>query len=39
MMVNIQSAIVSQSCVRPTSKRWFSKLVQVTIKRDQFDPT
>ena len=40
MIVNIQSAMVSQRfCVRPTSKRWFSKTVQATMKYDPFDAT
>jgi hypothetical protein len=36
-VVNIQSAMVSQFCVRPASKRWFSKIIQVTMKHDPFD--
>ena len=31
------SAMVSQFCVRPTSKRLFLKIVQVTMKRYLFD--
>ena len=37
MVVSIQSAMVSQFCVRPTSKRWFLRIVQVTVKHDPFD--
>ena len=37
MVVSILSAVVSRCCVRPTSKRWFLKIVQVTMKRDLFD--
>ena len=29
--------MVSRVCVRPTSKRWFLKIVQVTMKHDPFD--
>ena len=36
--MSVQSAIVSPwFCVRPTSKKWFSKIVQVTMKNDPFD--
>jgi hypothetical protein len=38
-VVSVQSAIVSQFNVRPTSKRWFLKIVQVTMKHDPFDAT
>ena len=31
---NIRSAVVSWFCVRPTSKRWVLKIVQVTMKHD-----
>ena len=37
MVVSVWSAMVSWVCVRPTSKRWFLKLVQVTIRHDPFD--
>jgi hypothetical protein len=37
MVVIIQSVVVSQwFCVRPTSKRWFLKIIQVTMKHDPF---
>jgi hypothetical protein len=37
-VVSVQSAMVSQwFCVWPTSKRWFLKTVQVTMKHDPFD--
>jgi hypothetical protein len=29
--------MVSRFCVRSTSKRWFLKIVQVTMKHDPFD--
>ena len=29
--------MVSRLCVKPTSKRWFMKIVQVTMKHDPFD--
>jgi hypothetical protein len=32
-----RSAMVSQFCVRPTSKRGFWKVIQVTMKYDLFD--
>ena len=34
--VRVKSATLSQFCVRPTSKRWFLKIVQVTMKHDSF---
>jgi hypothetical protein len=37
MVVSIQSTMVSRFCVRPTSKRWFLEIVQVTTKLDPFD--
>jgi hypothetical protein len=37
MVVNIPCAMVSQFYVRPTSKRWFLKIVQVTMKQGPFD--
>ena len=37
MVVRFWIAIVSQFCVRPTSKRWFLKIIQVTMKHDSFD--
>ena len=36
-VVSIRSATVSHFCGRPTSKRWFLKIVQVTMKHDPFD--
>ena len=36
MVVSIRSAMVSQFCVRPASKRWVLKVVQVTMKHDPF---
>ena len=35
-VVSMRSAIVSWFCVRPTSKRWFLKIIQVTVKHDPF---
>jgi hypothetical protein len=35
MLVSIQSAMVSQFCVRPTSKRRFLKII--TMEHDLFD--
>ena len=32
-----RSAMVSRFCVRPTSKRWFLWIVQVTMKHDPLD--
>ena len=37
MVVNIRSAMVSRFCVKPTSKKWFLKIVQVTLKHCPFD--
>ena len=37
MGVSVRSAMVSRFCVKPTSKRWFLKVVQVTMKHDPFD--
>ena len=37
MVVIFQNAMVSQFCVRPTSKRWVLKTVQVRIHHDPFD--
>jgi hypothetical protein len=37
MVVSVQSAMVSQFCVRPTSQRWFLNIVQVAMKHDPFD--
>ena len=37
MIVSVHIAMVSRFCVRPTYKRWFSKIVQVTMKHDPFD--
>jgi hypothetical protein len=36
-VVSIRGAMVSWFCGRPTSKRWFLKIVQVTMKHDPFD--
>ena len=36
MLVSIQSGTVSWFCVRPISKRWFLKMVQVTMKHDPY---
>ena len=36
-IVSIQIAMVSSFCIRPTYKRWFLKLIQVTMKHDPFD--
>jgi hypothetical protein len=35
--VSVWSAMVSPFCVRPTSKRWFLKIVQLTVKHDPFN--
>ena len=37
MIVSVHSAMVSQFCGKPTSKRWLLKIVQVTMKHDPFD--
>jgi hypothetical protein len=37
MVVSVRSAMVSWFCVRPTSKRRFLKIVQVTMKHDPLD--
>jgi hypothetical protein len=37
MVVSIRNAMVAWFCVRPTSKRWFLEIVQVTMKHDPFD--
>ena len=37
MVVRFQSAMVSQFCVRSTSKRWFLKTIQVAVKHYSFD--
>jgi len=37
-VVSVQSAMVSQCCVSPTSKRWFLKIVQGSMKHDPFMP-
>ena len=36
-VVGVWSAMVSRFGVRPTSKRWFLKIGQVTMKHDPFD--
>jgi hypothetical protein len=38
-VVTVWSPMVSRFCVRPTSKRWFLKIVQVAMKHDPFDAT
>ena len=38
MVVSVQSAMVFGFRVRPTSKRWFLKTIQVTMKHDPFNP-
>ena len=35
--MSVWSAMVSWFGVRPTSKKWFLKIVQVTVERDPFD--
>ena len=37
VVVSVGSAMVSRFGVRPTSKRWFLKIVRVTMKQDPFD--
>ena len=37
MVVSVWSAMTSQFYVRPTSKKWFLSIVQVTMKHDPFD--
>ena len=37
IVVRFRSAMVTRFCDRPTSKRWFLKIVQVTVKHDPFD--
>ena len=38
MLASVWSAMVSQwFFVRPTFKRWFLKIIQVTMKHDPFD--
>ena len=36
-VVSVRSAMVSRFCVRPTSKMWFLKIVQVTKIHDPID--
>ena len=36
-VVRFHSGMVFRFCVRPTSKRWFLKIIQVTMKHDPFD--
>ena len=31
IVVSVRSALVSRFCVRPTSKKWFLKIVQVIV--------
>ena len=37
MVASVRSAMVSRFCVRPTSKRWFLKIVQLTMKHGPLD--
>ena len=37
--MSVRSAMVTRICVRPTSKRWFLKIIQVIMKHDPFDPS
>ena len=37
IVVRFRSAMVFWFCVKSTSKRWFLKIVQVTVKHDPFD--
>jgi hypothetical protein len=37
MVVSIRSNMISQFRVRPTSKKWFLKIIQVTMKHDPVD--
>jgi hypothetical protein len=37
MVVNIWNAMISWFRVRPTSKRWFLRIVEVTMKHDPFE--
>ena len=37
MNVSVWRAMVSEFCVRPTSKRWFLRIVQMTMKHHPFD--
>jgi hypothetical protein len=37
MVMRVQSVMVYRFGVRPTSKRWFLRIVQVTMKHDPFD--
>ena len=37
MVVSVQNTMISRFCVRPTSKRWFLKIVQAAMKYDPFD--
>jgi hypothetical protein len=37
MVVSIGGDMVSWFCVRHTSKRWFLRIIQVTMKHDLFD--
>ena len=37
MVVSVWSATVSEFCVRPTSKRWFLKIIQLIMKHDPLD--
>ena len=37
IIVSVHNTMVIQFSVRPTSKKWFLKIVQVTMKHDPFD--
>ena len=37
MVVSVRGVVVSWFCVRPMSKRWFLKIVQVAMKHDPLD--
>jgi hypothetical protein len=37
MLVSFWSVIISWSCIRATSKSWFLKIIQETMKHDLFD--
>ena len=37
MVMSVQSAMVSQFCIRPTTKEWFLRIVQAIMKHDPFD--
>ena len=37
MVASVRTVMVSRFCVRPTSKRWFVEILQVTMKHDPLD--